>query len=101
MTFVSDFLDFSIYVDAEENHLEEWFLNRFMKFRETAFNDPQSFFYPVSHIPEEEAKAMALSVWKETNSKNLHKNILPTRERAHLILHKGKNHGVDYVKLRK
>ena len=99
--FVSDFLDFSIYVDAEENYLEEWFLTRFMNFRETAFSDPESFFYPVSKIPEEEAKTMALNVWKEINSKNLHKNILPTRERAHLILHKGENHKVDYVKLRK
>jgi len=99
--FVSDFLDFSIYVDAEENYLEEWFLNRFMKFRETAFNDPESYFYPVSKLSEEEAKTMAFSVWKEINSLNLHKNILPTRERAHLILHKGKNHLVDYVKLRK
>jgi len=99
--FVSDFLDFSIYVDAEENYLEEWFLNRFMKFRETAFNDPKSYFYPVSNLPEQEAKLLALNVWKEINSKNLHKNILPTRERAHLILHKGENHLVDYVKLRK
>jgi len=99
--FVSDFLDFSIYVDAEENYLEGWFLGRFMNFRETAFNDPESFFYPVSKIPEKEAKAMALNIWKEINSKNLHKNILPTRERAHLILHKGENHKVDYVRLRK
>jgi len=99
--FVSDFLDFSIYVDAEENYLEEWFLTRFMKFRETAFNDPESYFYSVSKISEQEAKTMALDVWREINSKNLHKNILPTRERAHLILHKGKNHFVDYVKLRK
>ena len=99
--FVSDFLDFSIYVDAEENYLEEWFLNRFMKFRETAFNDLESYFYPVSELPEQEAKGLALNVWKDINSKNLHKNILPTRERAHLILHKGENHLVDYVKLRK
>jgi len=99
--FVSDFLDFSIYVDAEENYLEEWFLTRFMKFRETAFNDPESYFYPVSKLSEQEAKDMALNVWRDINSKNLHKNILPTRERAHLILHKGKNHSVDYVKLRK
>jgi type I pantothenate kinase len=99
--FVSDFLDFSIYVDAEENYLEEWFLNRFMNFRRTAFNDPQSYFYPVSKFSDKEAKAMALNVWEEINSINLHKNILPTRERAHLILHKGENHRVDYVKLRK
>jgi len=99
--FVSDFLDFSVYVDAEENYLEDWFLNRFMNFRKTAFNDPQSYFYPVSKYSDEEAEAMALNVWKEINSKNLHDNILPTRERAHLILHKGENHKVDYVKLRK
>jgi type I pantothenate kinase len=99
--FVSDFLDFSIYVDAEENYLEEWFFNRFMNFRKTAFNDPQSYFYSVSKFSEDEAKAMATNVWKEINSKNLHKNILPTRDRAHLILHKGENHQADYVKLRK
>jgi len=99
--FVSDFIDFSIYVDAEENYLEEWFLTRFMKLRETAFNNPESYFYSVTKIAEQEAKTMALDVWREINSKNLHKNILPTRERAHLILHKGKNHLVDYVKLRK
>lgn len=100
-TFVSDFLDFSIYVDAEENYLEEWFLTRFMNFRETAFNDPKSYFHSVSKLLEEEAKVMALNVWREINSKNLHINILPTRDRAHLILHKAKNHLVDYVKLRK
>ena len=100
-TFVSDFLDFSIYVDADENCLEEWFLTRFMKFRETAFNDPKSYFYSVSKISEQEAEEMAVNVWREINSKNLYKNILPTRERAHLILHKGNNHRVDYVKLRK
>jgi len=100
-TFVSDFLDFSIFVDAEENYLEEWFLTRFMKFRETASNDSESYFYPISKIPEEEAKAMAMNVWREINSLNLHQNILPTRDRAHLILHKAKNHLVDYVKLRK
>lgn len=99
--FVSDFLDFSIYVDAEEKYLEEWFLTRFMRFRETAFNDPNSFFYSVTKIPEEESIRMALNVWRKTNSVNLHKNILPTRGRANLILHKGENHKIDYVKLRK
>lgn len=99
--FVSDFLDFSIYVDAEENNLEEWFLTRFMQLRQTAFNDSDSFFYPITMLSDEKARQIALDVWKETNSINLHKNILPTRERANLILHKGKNHKVDYVKLRK
>ena len=99
--FVSDFLDFSIYVDAEENDLEGWFLSRFMKFRETAFNDPKSFFHSVSKMSEEESVEMALRAWRDINSVNLHKNILPTRERAHLILHKSENHHIDYVKLRK
>ncbi|GHT08939.1 pantothenate kinase [Bacteroidia bacterium] len=99
--FVSDFLDFSIYVDAEENFLEDWFITRFMNFRCTAFNDPSSFFYAVTKLNDEESRKMAKNVWREINSKNLHKNILPTRERANLILHKGENHKVDYVKLRK
>jgi type I pantothenate kinase len=99
--FVFDFLDFSIYVDAEENLLEDWFVSRFMNFREMAFNDLDSFFRTFIELSESEAKKMAISVWREINSKNLHSNILPTRERASLILHKGKNHKVDFVKLRK
>ena len=99
--FVSDFLDFSIYVDAEESSLEDWFLTRFMKFRETAFNNPEAYYYPVTKMSEKKAAAMGLKIWREINSKNLHKNILPTRERAHLILHKSTNHQIDYVKLRK
>ncbi|MDR1762851.1 MAG: type I pantothenate kinase [Dysgonamonadaceae bacterium] len=99
--FVSDYLDFSIYVDAEEPLLEEWFITRFMKFRETAFNDPGAFFYQTTLLSEKEARKLALSFWREINSKNLHQNILPTRGRANLILHKGENHNVDFVKLRK
>ena len=99
--FVSDYLDFSIYVDAEDDLLEDWFVTRFMNFRETAFNDPDSYFFSITKLSEEEAKKMATSVWREINLVNLHKNILPTRERAGLILHKGKDHKIDYVKLRK
>ncbi|GHT53554.1 pantothenate kinase [Bacteroidia bacterium] len=99
--FVSDYLDFAIYVDAEDDLLEEWFLTRFMKFRETAFSDPTSYFFSITKLSEAEAEAMALDVWREINKKNLHQNILPTRERANLILHKGKDHKVDWVKLRK
>jgi type I pantothenate kinase len=99
--FVSDFLDFSIYVDAEENLLEDWFVSRFLNFREMAFNDRDSFYRTFIELSESEAKKMAISVWREINSKNLHYNILPTRERASLILHKGENHKVDFVKLRK
>jgi type I pantothenate kinase len=99
--FVSDFLDFSIYVDAEEHFLEEWFETRFMNFREIARNDQDSYFYTFSRLSDLEAKKIAKSVWREINSKNLRKNILPTRQRANLILHKGENHTIDYVKLRK
>jgi type I pantothenate kinase len=99
--FVSDYLDFSIYVDAEDDLLEDWFLTRFMKLRATAFNDPTSYFFSITELSEEEAKEMALDVWREINKKNLHQNILPTRERANLILRKGKDHKVDCVKLRK
>jgi type I pantothenate kinase len=99
--FVSDYLDFSIYVDAEDNLLEEWFLTRFMRFRETAFHNPNSFFFSITKMSEDEARRMALSVWREINRQNLYRNILPTRERANLILHKGESHRMDYVKLRK
>lgn len=99
--FVSDYLDFSIYVDADDDLLENWFITRFMKLRETAFNDPSSYFFSISKFSEAEAERMALSVWREINRKNLYQNILPTRERANLILHKGKDHKVDYVRLRK
>lgn len=99
--FVSDYLDFSIYVDAEETVLEEWFVSRFMKFRREAFSKPDSFFYNFTQLSDQKAIDMAKSVWREINRKNLRKNILPTRERANLILHKGKSHEVDYVKLRK
>ncbi|MDR2868568.1 MAG: type I pantothenate kinase, partial [Bacteroidales bacterium] len=98
---VSDFLDFSIYVDAEENHLFDWFLSRFMSFRHKAINDPSSHFYSFTQINDEEAVEIAQKVWQEINSKNLHEHILPTRERADLILHKGENHCVDYVKVKK
>lgn len=99
--FVSDYADFSIYVDAEEKILEEWYLSRFVKLRKDAVNDPDSYFYNFIKIPEKEALRMAKSVWREVNLKNLRKNILPTRERASLILHKVEKHVVDYVKLRK
>ena len=99
--FVSDYLDFSIYVDADEDMLEEWYISRFLKFRQAAFSDEESYFRLFTNIPETDAVKMAKSVWCEINRKNLRRNILPTRERASLILHKGHNHIIDYVKLRK
>jgi type I pantothenate kinase len=99
--FVSDFVDFSIYVDASERDLESWFLDRFRKLRETAFRDPKSFFHKFTEIPEEEAMGIAASVWERINLANLRENILPTRERAKLILGKGASHVVERVQLRR
>lgn len=99
--FLSDYLNFSIYVDAEENMLEKWYISRFLKFRKGAFADPKSYFYNFTQLPDKNAVQMAKSIWREINRKNLRKNILPTRERASLILHKGENHRVDYVRLRR
>lgn len=99
--FLSDFLNFSIYVDADEDKLEEWYISRFMKFRNGAFTDPKSYFYNFAQLTENNAVQMAKSIWREINRKNLRKNILPTRERASLILHKGDDHKIDCVKLRK
>jgi len=99
--FVSDFVDFSIYVDASEDDLESWFLERFLKLRETAFRDPESFFHKFTALTEEEAISFARSVWKGINLANLRENILPTRERAKLILGKGASHVVERVLLRR
>jgi len=99
--FVSDFVDFSIYVDASEADLESWFLDRFRKLRETAFRDPKSFFHKFTDISEEEAMGIAASVWEKINLANLRENILPTRERATLILGKGASHVVERVMLRR
>lgn len=99
--FVSDYLNFSIYVDAEEEQLEEWYVSRFMNYRELAKKDMNSYFYNFIKLSNTEAEKVAQSVWREINRKNLRKNIVPTRERANLILHKGENHKVDYVRLRK
>lgn len=99
--FVSDFVDFSIYVDADEELLEKWYVSRFMKFRRGAFTDPKSYFHNFTLLSENEAKKTARTIWREINRKNLRKNIVPTRARASLILHKSENHVVDYVRLRK
>ncbi len=99
--FVSDFVDFSIYVDAPPEQLESWFLTRFRKLRETAFRDPRSFFHRYAGVPEEEAMAMARDVWSRINLLNLQENILPTRDRARLILEKGEGHVVERVLMRR
>ncbi|MCR9627336.1 type I pantothenate kinase [Vibrio antiquarius] len=99
--FVSDFLDFSIYVDAETETIEQWYVERFLKFRQGAFTKPGSYFSHYMQLSVDEAKQKAKQIWHDINGLNLELNILPTRERAHLILHKGVNHLVDKVSLRK
>jgi len=99
--FVSDFFDFSIYIDAEEELIHQWYISRFMKLRETAFRNPESFFHRYSQLSEDGARAIAEGLWHNINLKNLRENILPTRPRADLILKKGPNHLVEEVSLRK
>jgi type I pantothenate kinase len=99
--FVSDFFDFSIYIDADEALIHDWYVARFMRLRETAFRDPQSFFHRYSQFSEDAARSIAENLWANINLKNLRENIQPTRPRADLILRKGANHLVEEVKLRK
>ena len=101
-TFVSDFFDFSIYIDAREEDLETWYLQRFHRLRETAFRDPTSFFHQYAvGMSEQEAMDFGHKVWQTINAVNLRENIEPTRDRARLILEKGKDHRVERVWLRK
>ena len=99
--FVSDFFDFSIYIDAPENLIHQWYVSRFMRLRETAFKNPDSFFHRYSTISQEAALEIAEGLWSNINLKNLRANILPTRPRADLILRKGPDHLIEQVSLRK
>jgi type I pantothenate kinase len=99
--FLSDFFDFSIYIDADENLIHEWYIARFMRLRETAFRNPESFFHRYSQLSEDAARAIAEGLWNNINLKNLRENILPTRARADLILRKGADHLIEEVALRK
>jgi type I pantothenate kinase len=99
--YVSDFFDFSVYLDAEEPVLRAWYVDRFLALRETAFKDPASYFHRYAGLSDEEAVATATSIWERINLVNLHENILPTRQRADLILTKGQSHLVEQVALRR
>lgn len=99
--FVSDYFDFSIYIDADAELAGKWYVERFMRLRQTAFRDPAAYFHRYSKLSDAEARKTAAGIWKKINLKNLKKNILPTRQRADLILHKTKDHAVDQVALRK
>lgn len=99
--FVSDFFDFSIYIDAETDHIQEWYIERFWRLRATAFRDPASYFHKYSMLQEDEVVNTAAGIWENINLKNLEENILPTRQRADLILKKAQDHSVAEVMLRK
>jgi type I pantothenate kinase len=99
--FVSDFFDFSVYLDAEEDVLLAWYVDRFLTLRSTAFRDPKSYFHRYAGQSDAEATKVATALWTRINLVNLHENILPTRQRADLILKKGENHRVDEVALRR
>lgn len=99
--FVSDFFDFSIYLDASEEDLEKWYVTRFMRLRDTAFRDPRSFFRKYADLSDKEAEDTARGIWNRINLPNLRENILPTRPRADLVLTKGSQHSIEEVALRK
>jgi type I pantothenate kinase len=99
--FVSDFFNFSIYLDAEPKVIEEWYVTRFLRLRQTAFRDPAAYFHRYAGLTDEDARAEALRIWTTINEKNLNENILPTRQRARLILRKCPDHRIDTVSLRR
>src|SRR5262245_63481577 len=99
--YVSDFFDFSVYLDADDDDLRHWYVDRFLTLRGTAFRDPKSYFHRYATLSDEEAVKTATSIWSRINLANLHENILPTRQRADLILKKGENHMVEAVALRR
>ncbi len=99
--FVSDYFDFSIYIDAEERDIEGWYVDRFLALRQTVFQNPASFFTHYAHLTDSEAVEVARTIWREINGKNLRENIVPTRARASLVMQKSGDHRVSEVHLRK
>lgn len=99
--FVSDFFNSSIYIDAEPKVIEEWYVTRFLRLRQTAFRDPGAYFHRYASLSDEQARKQALEIWQSINAKNLYENILPTRQRARVILRKSADHRTDSVALRR
>ena len=99
--FVSDYFDFSIYIDAEETVIRDWYIDRFHELRRTVFQDPQSFFKHFAELSDAEATDVARGIWAEINGLNLRENIAPTKSRASLVINKGADHRVTDVQLRK
>lgn len=98
---VGELFDFSIYVDAETEHIAGWYVDRFLALRRGAFSDPSSFFRIFAQLSDDEAARTALGFWNEINLPNLRENVLPTRHRATLVLRKAADHAVERVLLRK
>ncbi len=99
--YVSDFFDFSIFIDADEDVIHNWYIERFLKLRRTAFRDPASYFHKYALLADPEIIKIGNAIWKNINLANLRKNILPTRQRADLILRKSADHAIESVRLRK
>ena len=98
---ISDYFDFSVYVDAEVEDIRRWYVERFLRLRETAFARPESYFHRFAALSDDEARATATGIWERINEPNLVENVLPTRERATLVLTKGPDHAVTRIRLRK
>jgi len=99
--FVSDFFDFSIYLDADERDIERWYIARFLTLRETVFRDPRSYFHRYAGLRDDEAAATAREIWRTINGVNLRENIQPTRDRARLVLEKAGDHSIQRIRLRR
>lgn len=99
--YVSDFTDFSIYIDAEDDLIEQWYIERFKSLMDTAFQNPSNYYYKIAHTDRQKAIENARNVWQEINLPNLKENIKPTKTRADLIVHKTNNHRIDKILLRK
>jgi type I pantothenate kinase len=98
---VSDFFDFSVYVDARKEHIKAWYVERFLRLRETSFTDPDSYFHRYAGLSDQEAREVAGDIWDSINGPNLTRNVLTTRGRATLVLNKGEDHSVSRIRLRK
>jgi len=99
--FASDLIDFSIYVDAAETNIRQWYVERFLLLKNTAFRNPRSYFHHISKMTDEETRAVAIDIWERINLVNLMKNVEPTRGRAQVVMHKGADHRVEEVWLRR
>ena len=98
---ISDLFDFSVYVDAKTEHIERWYIDRFLQLRTTAFREPGAHFARFAELDDASATREAREIWQSINLPNLVENILPTRVRASLVLGKGSDHSVQRVRMRK